>query len=59
MKKIVVYGTGDYYRNYKHNCPKDVEIVAYGNSNVQNSTSHSGNLYEGKPVLAPEEIKGM
>lgn len=24
-----MYGTGNYYRTYKHNCPNDVEIVDY------------------------------
>lgn len=57
MRKVIIYGTGEYYERNRERLPKDLEIVAYGDSNPNNSTSHSGNLFRGLPMLLPEEFE--
>lgn len=56
MRKIIVYGTGEYYRNNKNKLPSDTQIVAYGDSNCNNATSITGKLFNGKEILTPEEF---
>lgn len=56
MHSTILYGIGEYYRGHKDLLPKDVEIVAYGDSDEKKATSYTGNLLEGKPVLTPQEI---
>lgn len=56
MRKAIIYGTGNYYRQNRDKLPKDLAIVAYADSNPNNATSHSGNLFEGLPMLLPEEL---
>lgn len=57
MKKAIIYGTGAYYGQNKEKLPKDIEIVAYADSNPNNATSHNGNLFRGLPMLLPEEFE--
>ncbi|MCM1387178.1 MAG: FkbM family methyltransferase [Bacillus sp. (in: Bacteria)] len=59
MEKIIVYGIGEYYRKNKHKLPPDVEIVAYADSNINNTTSVTGKLYEGKEIITPAEFKNV
>lgn len=56
MKKTIIYGTGDYYKRNKDKLPGDLDIIAYADSNPNNATSHSGKLFEGLPMLLPEEF---
>lgn len=56
MKKTVIYGTGSYYEQNGRRLPKDLEIVAYADSNPNNVTSHNGKLFRGLPMLLPEEL---
>lgn len=57
MKKTIIYGTGAYYEKNKEKLPKDIEIVAYADSNPNNVTSHNGNMFRGLPMLLPEEFE--
>lgn len=57
MKKAIVYGTGNYYEQNKKKLPKDIEVVAYADSNSNNATSHNGKLFKGLPMLLPEEFE--
>lgn len=57
MRKAVIYGTGSYYERNRGRLPKDLEIVAYADSNPNNATSHNGNLFKGLPMLLPEEFE--
>lgn len=57
MKKAVIYGTGSYYEQNKRRLPKDLEIVAYADSNPNNATSHNGELFRGLPMFLPEELE--
>lgn len=59
MRKAIIYGTGHYYKQNRSKLPKDLEIVAYADSYENNATSHNGHLYEGMPVLLPEEFKNV
>lgn len=56
MKKAIIYGTGNYYAQNKEKLPKDLEIVAYADSNLNNATSHNGKLFKDLPMLLPEEF---
>ncbi|MDE7331787.1 MAG: FkbM family methyltransferase [Lachnospiraceae bacterium] len=57
MKKAIIYGTGNYYAQNKEKLPKDLEIVAYADSNPNNATSHNGKLFKNLPMLLPEEFE--
>lgn len=57
MERAILYGIGEYYRKHKNLLPKNMDIVAYGDSAVEKSTSCTGHLVEGKPVLTPIEIE--
>ena len=57
MKKAIVYGTGGYYEQNKEKLPKDVKVVAYADSYPNNVTSNSGKLFDGLPILLPEEFE--
>ena len=57
VMKIIVYGIGEYYRNNKHKLPSGLEIVAYADSNPNCATSATGELFEGKEILAPAEFE--
>lgn len=57
MKKAIIYGTGSYYEQNREKLPKNMEIVAYADSNPNNATSHNGNLFKGLPMLFPEEFE--
>lgn len=54
--KTIIYGTGKWYREYRDKLPKDLEIVAYADSNEEKATSNSGELFEGKPIVSPKEL---
>lgn len=56
MSKVIIYGTGNYYRQNKDSLPADLEITAYADSNPNNATSHNGKLFQELPVLLPEEF---
>lgn len=56
MKKAIIYGTGNYYAQNKEKLPKDLEIIAYADSNPNNATSHNGKLFKDLPMLLPEEF---
>lgn len=56
MKKIIVYGIGKYLKNNAGFLPKNLEIIAYGDGNLEKATSVSGKKYNGKDVLMPKEI---
>lgn len=56
MLKAIIYGTGKYYQANKSRLPQDIEIIAFANSDKDRATSQSGILFEGKEVLAPEEL---
>lgn len=56
MQKIIVYGTGEYYKKNKNKLPFDAEVVAYADSNCNNVTSSTGKLFDGKTILVPEEF---
>lgn len=56
MRKAIIYGTGSYYEQNGGRLPKDMEIVAYADSNLNNVTSHNGKLFRGLPMLLPEEL---
>lgn len=56
MRKAIIYGTGNYYEQNGNRLPKDLEIVAYADSNPNNATSRNGKLYKNLPMLLPEEI---
>ncbi len=57
MKKAIIYGTGNYYAQNKEKLPKDLEIVAYADSNPNNATSQNGKLFQNLPMLLPEEFE--
>jgi len=57
MKKTILYGIGDYYKNNRHMLPDDIDVIAYGDSSKDKATSCTGALLNGKPVLLPEEIE--
>lgn len=57
MRKVIVYGMGEFYSRVKCRLKSEVEIVAYANTTVEISTSRTGNLFEGKRILAPSEIQ--
>lgn len=57
MKKAIIYGTGNYYEQNKGKLPRDIEIVAYADSNSNNVTSHNESMFRGLPVLLPEEFE--
>lgn len=55
--KAILYGVGVYFKSTGHMLlPKDMEVVAYGNSDITRCTSFSGRMIDGKPVLSPKEI---
>lgn len=56
MRKAIIYGTGSYYEQNGGKLSKDLEIVAYADSNPNNATSHNGKLFRGLPMLLPEEL---
>ena len=57
MKKVILYGIGKYYQKHSNEIPQEIEIVAYGDSNEEKTTSKSGNLLNGKRILSPKEIE--
>lgn len=57
MERVILYGIGEYYRNHKHLLPKDMEVIAFGDSMEEKATSHTGKLMDGRPVLTPAEIE--
>lgn len=57
MKKVVIYGKGEYYKQHKDKLPSNIEIVAYADSFMGAATSATGKLYEGKPVFLPSELR--
>lgn len=57
LEKAILYGIGEYYGKHKNLLPKDMDIVAYGDSAKEKSTSFTGRFLEGKPVLTPAEIE--
>ena len=57
MNKVVVYGTGQVWRELGWDLPKDTEIIAYADSHENKCTSQNGGLlFEGKPVYSPTEL---
>ena len=50
MKKVVIWGTGKTYVNYKITLRNDLEIVAFV------ETKPKEPFFEGKPVVSPEEL---
>lgn len=57
MKKAILYGIGNFFRYRKYLLPKDIQIVAYGNSSENKASSQSGKLIDGIPILSPKEIE--
>lgn len=57
MKKVIIYGTGNYYRENQYKLPEDIEIVAYADSNEEKATSFSGKTMDGKKFITPGEIE--
>lgn len=56
MFKTIIYGTGKYYHANKSRLPQDIEIIAFADSDKNKATVQSGVLFEGKEILAPEEL---
>lgn len=56
MKRTILYGIGEYYKQHKSFLPDDIKVIAYGDSNKEKSTLYTGQLLDGKPVLVPAEI---
>ena len=56
MRKAIIYGTGKYFFSHKHLLPKDIDIIAYADSDEKKATSHTGIPFEGKEMLAPSMI---
>ncbi len=52
--KYVLFGTGDYYRRFRH-WFEDREVVAV----IDNDPEKQGRLLDGYPVLTPKEIVGI
>lgn len=50
MKRVVIWGTGTTYANYKFILKDDLEIVAFV------ETEPKETFFEGKPVLSPDEL---
>lgn len=57
MRRAIIYGTGNYYTQHKDRLPEDLKIVAYADSNPNNATLKNGELFQGLPILSPEEIR--
>ncbi len=57
--KAILYGIGNYYKTHRHILPKDIEVIAFGDSSEEKSTALSGKTFDGKPVLCPKEIEKM
>ena len=57
MSKIIVYGTGNYYKQNEERIKKDYEIVAYADS--KNYTSKTGDKIDDKVILSPKEISNI
>lgn len=50
--KIVIFGTGAFYRNIKDNIPDSVEITGF----LDNNSALWGACVDGVPVYAPEDV---
>ena len=57
MERVILYGIGEYYKNHKHLLPKDMEVIAFGDSAEEKATSHTGRFMDGRPILSPAEIE--
>lgn len=57
MKRGILYGIGSYYKEHRHLLPEDMEVIAYGDSSEEKSTSRTGKMRDGKPILTPAEIE--
>ena len=57
MEKTIIYGTGKYYEKNKNRLPRNIEIIAFADSDKNRATSTTGTLFEGKEMLTPEEIE--
>lgn len=53
MRKVVIWGTGATYANYKYILKDDLEIVAFV------ETKPKETFFEGKPVVSPEKLPAM
>lgn len=56
MKKTIIYGMGEYYRKNIKKLPSNLDIIAYAESNYNDTTTATGRLFEGKRVLSLEEL---
>lgn len=56
MKKTIIYGIGEYYRKNEKKLPTDIDIIAYADSNYNNTTAATGRLFKGKKILGLEEL---
>lgn len=54
--KILVYGKGEYYRNHKKMLPNEASILAFVDSNMENTTIAGKGQFEGKDVIHVSEI---
>lgn len=53
MEKVIIFGTGGFYRKYASSLNlKEIEIVAF----IDNNVDMIGNEIDGKPVLSPSDI---
>lgn len=57
--KAILYGIGGYLETHRYLLPENLEIVAYGDSTEEKSTSRTGKLLNGKPIVSPEEIESL
>ena len=56
VKKSIIYGAGRYYHLNKERLPKNIEIIAFADSDENKATSHSGKLLDGKEILTVQEM---
>ncbi len=55
--KVIIYGTGQVWKELGWDMPNETEIIAYADSHEEKCTSKNGGvLYDGKPVYYPNEI---
>ena len=57
--RAIVYGAGFFWKYHRYLLPVDTEIIAYADSSKTRATRISGEMIDGKPILSPDELKGI
>ena len=58
-QKAILYGWGSFIENNMGLIPNNLDIIGYGYTDQQRSTSSTGILFKNKEIFSPQEIKKL